>query len=177
MGKIELANRGRSKATKSTSGQSDIDFLNRSIRLLGAMKQCRSNMTTELEKFRSLRGFRGKKRLKYAVGDEAVTRAEKWLGKMIHEMRAGTWQHYKINYGKLGKRRHGEMKARKKVSSKTIEEKSMCLELVEQLNSRNWEQFLRSQLMKVVHRPWMWGSTLDISTFPSRQSDDGYVFL
>jgi hypothetical protein len=105
---IELANRSLSKATKSTSGQSNVEFLHRSARLIGAMREAKSDLVVQLEGFRSLKGFRGKKRMQYKVGDDDVSRAERYLRKVIREMRRGDWTHYKINYGSLGKRKKGD---------------------------------------------------------------------
>jgi hypothetical protein len=141
------------------------------------MRENNSNLVSEIEKYRSLKGFRGSKRLKYKVGDDDVTRAERWLGKMIHEMRTGEWKHYKINYGSLGKRKQGGAKVAKKVSTKSVEEKKMCLEEVDQLDTHNWEQFLRERFTAVIARPWKWGSDLDLTNCAWKQNDDGYIFI
>jgi hypothetical protein len=175
---IELVNRSLSKATKSTSGQSNSEFLNRSIRLIGAMRENNSHLISEIDKYRSLQGFRGSKRLKYKVGDEVVTRAEEWLSKMINDMRTGSWKHYKINYGSLGgKRKLVGGKMRKKVSTKQVEEKSLSLEQVDQLDTRDWEQFLQKRLTLVVLRKWNWGTNLDLSECHWKENDDGYIFV
>jgi hypothetical protein len=68
-------------------------------------------------------------------------------------------------------------KVAKKVKVRDKEEKDMCLEPVEQLNTRKWQEYLQVRLSKVVKRPWHWGKDLDTSVCPLKAGDDGYIFL